>query len=54
MLEALGAVPGGVPATGWVTELDIAVNGFDRQQTSVLVMREASGAVVWLTGGADG
>jgi hypothetical protein len=54
MLEALGAVPGGVPATGWVTELDIAGHGFDRQQTSVLVMREASGAVVWLTGGADG
>jgi hypothetical protein len=53
MLEALGAVPGGVPATGWVTELDIARSGFDRQQTSVLVMREASGAVVWLTGGAD-
>jgi hypothetical protein len=43
-----------VPATGWVTELDIAGHGFDRQQTSVLVMREASGAVVWLTGGTDG
>ncbi len=53
MLEALGAVPGGVPATGWVTELDVVRNGFDRQQTSVLVMRDASGAVRWLTGGAD-
>jgi hypothetical protein len=50
MLEALGAVRGGVPATGWVTELDIARNGFDRHQTSVLVMRDASGAVRWLTG----
>ena len=50
MLEALGAVPGGVPATGWVTELDVVRNGFDRQQTSVLVMRDASGAVRWLTG----
>ncbi len=53
MLEALGAVPGGVPATGWVTELDVVRNGFDRQQTSVLVMRDASGAVLWLTGCAD-
>lgn len=53
MLEALGAVPGGAPATGWVTELDVVRNGFDRQQTSVLVMRDASGVVRWLTGGAD-
>ncbi len=53
MLQALDAVPGGVPATGWVTELDVVRNGFDRQQTSVLVMRDASGAVRWLTGGAD-
>jgi hypothetical protein len=52
MLEALGAVPGGVPATGWVTELDVARNGFDRHQTSVLVMRDAAGVVRWLTGGA--
>jgi hypothetical protein len=52
MLEALGAVPGGVPATGWVTELDVVRNGFDRQQTSVLVMRDASGAVRWLAGRA--
>jgi len=50
MLEALGAVPEGVPATGWVTELDVVRNGFDRQQTSILVMRDASGAVSWLTG----
>jgi hypothetical protein len=53
MLEALGAVPGGVPATGWVTELDVVRNGFDRQQTSVLVMRDAFGAMRWLTGAAD-
>ena len=53
MLEALGAVPGGVPVTGWVTELDVVRNGFDRQQTPVLVMRDASGVVRWLTGGAD-
>jgi hypothetical protein len=50
MLEALGAVPGGVPATGWVTELDVVRDGFDRRQTSVLVMRDASGVVRWLTG----
>ena len=54
MLEALGAVPGGVPATGWVTELDVVRTGFDRHQTSVLVMRNASGEVRWLTGGAGG
>ena len=52
MLEALGAVPGGVPATGWVTELDVMRNGFDRHQTSVLVMRDVAGEVRWLTGGA--
>lgn len=52
MLEALGAVPGGVPATGWVTELDVMRSGFDRHQTSVLVMRDVSGTVRWLTGGA--
>ena len=53
MLEALGAVPGGLPATGWVTEIDVVRDGFDRRQTSVLVMRDASGAVLWLTGCAD-
>jgi hypothetical protein len=53
MLEALGAVPGGVPATGWVTELGMVRNGFDRQQTSVLVMRDRSGAVRWLAGRAS-
>src|ERR1700727_2533132 len=54
MLEALGAVPGGVPATGWVTELDIAVNGFDRQQTPALGVWGACGAGGWATGGAAG
>ena len=53
MLEALNAVPGGVPATGWVTELDFIWDSFDRQQTSVLVMRDPSGTVLWLTGRAD-
>lgn len=49
LLEALSAVPEGVPATGWVTEVDVVQNGFDRQQTSILVMRDASGAMSWLT-----
>ena len=43
MLEALGAVPGGAPATGWVTELDVMPSGFDRHQTSVLVMQNVPG-----------
>ena len=50
MLEALGAVAEGVPTTGWVTEIDVVQNGFDRQQTSILVMRDRSGAMSWLTG----
>src|ERR1700685_3728540 len=50
MLEALDAVPGGVPATGWVTELDFIWDSFDRQQTSVLVMRDPPGAMLWLAG----
>ena len=54
MLEALGAVPGGMPATGWVTEVEVIRNGFDRRQTSVLVMRDASGTVRWLTGEGGG
>ena len=47
---ALDAVPGGVPATGWVTELDFIWDSFDRQQTSVLVMRDPSGTMLWLAG----
>jgi hypothetical protein len=50
MLEALDAVPGGLPATGWVTELDFIWDSFDRQQTSVLVMRDSSGTRLWLAG----
>jgi hypothetical protein len=50
MLAALDAVPGGVPATGWVTELDFIWDSFDRQQTSVLVMRDPSGTMLWLAG----
>jgi hypothetical protein len=50
MLEALDAVPGGLPATGWVTELDFIWDSFDRQQTSVLVMRDPSGTMLWLAG----
>jgi hypothetical protein len=53
MLQALDAVPGGVPATGWVTELDFIWDSFDRQQTSVLVMRDPSGTVLWLAGHAE-
>jgi hypothetical protein len=54
MLQALDAVPGGVPATGWVTELDFIWDSFDRQQTSVLVMRDPSGTVLWLARRAGG
>ena len=50
MLEALDAVPGGLPATGWVTELDFIWDSFGRQQTSVLVMRDPSGTMLWLAG----
>jgi hypothetical protein len=53
MLQALDDVPGGVPATGWVTELDFIWDSFDRQQTSVLVMRDPSGTVLWLAGHAE-
>ena len=55
MLEALGAVPDGVPVTGWVTVLMYvpAENGYDRFQTPVLVVRAPSGDVQWLAGGGD-
>ena len=53
MLDALGAVPRGVPATGWVTVMDYvaARAGYDRFQTPVLVMRDQSGGLQWLVGG---
>jgi len=53
MLEALHAVPGGVPACGWVTVIDwvSVIGGYDRYQSPVQVERDSSGAVRW-TGGA--
>ena len=53
MLDALGAVPRGVPATGWVTVMDYvaARNDYDRFQTPVLVRRDQSGGLQWLVGG---
>lgn len=52
MLEALGAVPGGVPVTGWVTVLVYvsSQNSYDRFQTPVLIVRDASGGLEWLAG----
>ena len=53
MLDALGAVPRGVPATGWVTVVEYvpARSGYDRFQTPVRVARDKSGALEWLAGG---
>ena len=53
MLDALGAVPRGVPATGWVTVVEYvpARSGYDRFQTPVLVARDKSGSLEWLVGG---
>ena len=55
MLEALGAVPEGVPVTGWVTVLMYvpARNGYDRFQTPVLVARAPSGEEQWLAGDSN-
>jgi len=54
MLEALGALPDGVPATGWVTVLDFVPswNTYDRFQTSIVVERDPSGEMQWLGRGA--
>ncbi len=53
MLEALRAVPGGVPACGWVTVMDFVsvIGGYDRYQTPVRVERDPGGAVRWAAGG---
>lgn len=47
MLEALGAVPDGVPACGWVTVMDYVplTNGYDRYQTPVHVEGDAGCAI---------
>jgi hypothetical protein len=52
MLEALQAVPDGVPACGWVTVMDYLplVNGYDRYQTPVQAERDPGGAVRWVAG----
>ncbi len=53
MLDALLAVPGGVPACGWVTVMDFVsvLNGYDRYQTPVRAERDPGGAVRWSAGG---
>jgi hypothetical protein len=55
MLEALGGLPAGVAATGWVTVLDfvLCLNGYDRYQSPVIVLRDSSGALRWRVGGGD-
>jgi hypothetical protein len=47
MLEALHAVPDGVPACGWVTVMDFVplINGYDRYQTPVRAERDPGGVV---------
>ena len=53
MLEALHAVPGGVPVCGWVTVMDFVplINGYDRYQTPVRAERDPGGVVRWAAGG---
>jgi hypothetical protein len=47
MLEALHAVPDGVPACGWVTVMDFVplINGYDRYHTPVRAERDPGGVV---------
>jgi DNA-binding XRE family transcriptional regulator len=47
MLEALGEVPAGVAACGWVTVMAYVpvINGYDRYQTAVRAERDPAGAV---------
>lgn len=47
MLEALGKVPDGVPACGWVTVMAYvpAIGGYDRFQTPVRAERAPDGAI---------
>jgi hypothetical protein len=55
MLEALGGLPAGVAATGWVTILGLAPSQitYIRLDTPVLVVRDGSGALQWLAGNDD-
>ncbi len=56
MLEALGEVPDGVPARGWVTVVRYVpgLNIYDRYHTPVRAERDSGGAVRMVLGGGDG
>ncbi len=56
MLEALHAVPAGVPACGWVTTMLYlpVLCCYDRYNTPIQAERDRHGAVRWVLGGSDG
>ena len=55
MLEALDAVPAGIPARGWVTVMRYVpgLNIYDRYHTPIRAEREPGGEVRWIIGGVD-
>jgi len=55
MLEALGEVPDGVPARGWVTVVRYVpgLNIYDRYHTPVRAERDPGGAVRMVLGSGD-
>lgn len=55
MLDALGAVPVGMTARGWVTPMAYApsVSGYQRYEMTVRAVRDASGAVQVITDGSN-
>jgi hypothetical protein len=55
MLEALAAVPAGVPARGWVVAMLYLplLCRYDRYETRVCAERTATGAVQIVAGGHD-
>jgi hypothetical protein len=55
MLEALGEVPDGISARGWVTVVRYVpgLNSYDRYQTPIRAERDPGGAVRMLMGVDD-
>jgi hypothetical protein len=55
MLEALDAVPAGIPARGWVTVMRYVpgLNIYDRYHTPIRAERKPGGEVRWIIGGVD-